>query len=51
MNNGDENIYFYDIRKEIGEDFYEATVDGVHPTDYGFALIGTALYEKIKKTI
>ncbi|WP_143316771.1 SGNH/GDSL hydrolase family protein [Clostridium sp. HBUAS56017] len=50
-NKGDKNIHFYDIRKAIGEDFYEATVDGVHPTDYGFYIMAKVLYKEIIKII
>ncbi len=40
---GDKNIYFMDGSTILGEDFYECTVDGGHPTDLGSYRIAEAL--------
>lgn len=48
---GDLNIYFFDGSKSLGgEDFYECTVDGTHPTDLGFLRIANA-FEPVLKTL
>ncbi|MFD2101501.1 SGNH/GDSL hydrolase family protein [Flagellimonas iocasae] len=48
---GDENIYFLDGTQVLGDDFFECTVDGGHPTDLGFYRIGEALYNKIREIL
>jgi hypothetical protein len=45
--NGDNNSYFMDLGKALGEVFHECTVDGEHPTDLGFSLIA----EKMRPVI
>ena len=48
---GDLNIYFFDGSKTLGgEDFFECTVDGSHPTDLGFIRMADAL-EPVLKTL
>lgn len=45
---GDNNLYFLDGSRVLGEDYYECTVDGGHPTDLGSYRIGKALLTKIR---
>ena len=45
---GDRNIYFLDGSTILGDDYYECTVDGVHPTDLGSARIADALQSAIE---
>jgi lysophospholipase L1-like esterase len=45
--NGDKNIYFLDGSTVLGDDYFECTVDGVHPTDLGSFRIAEALYPVI----
>ena len=45
---GDKNIYFMDGSTILGEDFYECTVDGGHPTDLGSNRIAEALLPVIR---
>lgn len=33
---GDERIFYFDSSHILGEHWTESTVDGIHPTDYGF---------------
>ncbi len=40
---GDKNIYFLDGSTVLGNDYYECTVDGVHPSDLGSKRIADAL--------
>ncbi|GIP34888.1 hydrolase [Paenibacillus sp. J2TS4] len=48
---GDLNIYFFDGSKSLGgEDFFECTVDGSHPTDLGFLRMADA-FEPVLKTL
>lgn len=48
---GDLNIYFFDGSHSLGgEDFYECTVDGSHPTDLGFLRMARAI-EPVLKTL
>ena len=48
---GDENIYFIDAEFFQGEDFWECTVDGVHPTDLGFYRMAENLLPEIEKRL
>ena len=48
---GDKNIYFLDGATLLGEDFDECTVDGVHPTDLGFARMAKNILPKIKEIL
>lgn len=48
---GDHNLYLIDMMEELGDRFNECTVDGVHPTDYGFALIAEVLEQHLRKII
>ncbi|MCF6297643.1 MAG: SGNH/GDSL hydrolase family protein [Flavobacteriaceae bacterium] len=50
-NNGDSNIYFLDGSTVLGEDYYECTVDGSHPSDLGSYRIAQALLKKIKEIV
>ena len=47
----DSNIYFVDGHKLLTPFTTEATVDGCHPTDLGFALMTKNLIKEIKKCI
>lgn len=46
---GDTNIYFLDGSVVLGEDYYECTVDGSHPSDLGSSRIAEALLKKIRE--
>jgi GDSL-like Lipase/Acylhydrolase family/N-terminus of Esterase_SGNH_hydro-type len=48
---GDKNIYFIDGEFFQGEDFWECTVDGVHPTDLGFYRMAENLLPEIEKRL
>ena len=48
---GDKNIYFIDAEFFQGEDFWECTVDGVHPTDLGFYRMAENLLPEIEKRL
>jgi lysophospholipase L1-like esterase len=48
---GDANIYFYDGSNLLGEDAYECTVDGIHPTDLGFMRMADGLTPFLKKNL
>ncbi len=48
---GDKNIYFLDGSTILGDDYYECTVDGVHPSDLGSYRIADALLPVIKGII
>jgi len=47
----DKNIYYVDGRLLLGNDEDEKTVDGVHPTDYGFASIANVVERTIRKYV
>ncbi len=46
---GDKHIYFLDGSDLLGDDYFECSVDGVHPTDLGSQRIANALIKSIKK--
>jgi lysophospholipase L1-like esterase len=48
---GDKNIYFIDGSTVLGDDYYECTVDRIHPTDLGSYRIAGALLEGIQKIL
>jgi len=48
---GDKNIYFMDGSTILGEDFYECTVDGGHPTDLGAYRIAEAMLPVIRQIL
>ena len=48
---GDKNIYFIDGEFFQGEDFWECTVDGAHPTDLGFYRMAENLLPEIEKRL
>lgn len=48
---GDKNIHFIDAETFQGEDFWECTVDGVHPTDLGFYRMAENLLPEIEKRL
>lgn len=48
---GDKNIYFIDAETFQGDDFWECTVDGVHPTDLGFYRMAENLLPEIEKRL
>lgn len=47
----DKNLYYYDGKQLLGDNASEKTVDGVHPTDYGFVSIAKNLEKEIKRRI
>lgn len=49
--NGDKNIYFLDGSTILEDDYFECTVDGVHPTDLGSYRIANALISAIKNIL
>ncbi|PCJ60600.1 MAG: hypothetical protein COA79_08500 [Planctomycetota bacterium] len=51
VDSGDENLYLLDGSTLIGPDDFEATVDGVHPTDLGFNLMAQGMIPKIKSIL
>ena len=51
-NSNDENLYYIDGSKVLGKNnISEKTVDGCHPTDYGFISMAEYLYPIIKKIL
>ncbi|MEI6168670.1 MAG: hypothetical protein WCS52_15925 [bacterium] len=48
---GDRHIYFLDGSCLLGKDFWECSVDGVHPTDLGFFRIATGIEWAIKRIL
>ena len=48
---GDKNIYFLDGSTLYGDEPSECTVDGVHATDYGFAMVARNMAPVIEKII
>ena len=48
---GDAGIYFQDGAPLLGDDFYECSVDGGHPTDLGFLRMANALEPVIRKIL
>lgn len=51
-NSNDENLYYIDGKKILGKtNISEKTVDGCHPTDYGFISIAENIYPIIKKIL
>lgn len=48
---GDKKLYFKDKYHLLGRDFYECTVDGVHPNDLGFMRMANAITPVIKKIL
>ncbi len=51
-NSNDDNLYYVDGAKVLGKtNISEKTVDGCHPTDYGFASMAEYLYPIINKIL
>ncbi|MBD0382973.1 SGNH/GDSL hydrolase family protein [Paenibacillus sp. WST5] len=48
---GDDNIFFCDGSKLLGEDAFECTVDGSHPTDLGFLRMADGLTPVLKQIL
>ncbi|MCC3377389.1 SGNH/GDSL hydrolase family protein [Cohnella sp. REN36] len=48
---GDERISFFDGGELLGMDYHECTVDGIHPTDLGFARMAEGLAPAIRQHI
>lgn len=48
---GDNNIYFLDGSEVLGDDYFECTVDGVHPSDLGSDRIANALLTAIQSIV
>ncbi len=49
LSDGDENVYFISGPELVAECKDEGTVDGAHPTDYGFACMAKGLGDLIEK--
>lgn len=51
-NSKDDNLYYIDGSKVLGKtNMSEKTVDGCHPTDYGFISMAEYLYPIFKKIL
>ncbi|WP_422350978.1 SGNH/GDSL hydrolase family protein [Flagellimonas sp.] len=50
-NRGDKNIYFVDGSVVLGADYFECTVDRIHPTDLGSYRIAQALLGVVQKIL
>ena len=48
---GDKNVYFIDGRELMQYAKLEGTVDGCHPTDYGFYSMAKTLQKTLKKLV
>lgn len=48
---GDKNIHFLDGSTLLGKDYWEGTVDGVHPTDLGFSRMAAGIEPVMKKLL
>ena len=48
---GDENVYFLSGAELMADAGNEGTVDGVHPTDYGFASMARVLGDLLEKLL
>ncbi|MVP02019.1 SGNH/GDSL hydrolase family protein [Paenibacillus lutrae] len=48
---GDRYITFYDGSEMLGENWAECTVDGIHPSDYGFMQMAQQLLPVIKQCL
>ena len=48
---GDRNIYFLDGSTLLGKDYWECTVDNVHPTDLGFFRMADGIGRVIKRIL
>ena len=48
---GDENVYFISGAELLADCGNEGTVDGVHPTDYGFASMARVLGDLLEKLV
>lgn len=48
---GDTNIFFIDGSKVLGNQYYECSVDGVHPSDLGSQIIANELIKKIREIL
>ncbi len=48
---GDNNLHFLDGSTLLGDDYYECTVDGVHPTDMGFYRMAKAMAPVIDRIL
>jgi hypothetical protein len=48
---GDNNIYFVDGSKMLGDDFYECSVDGSHPSDLGFYRMAQGMIPVLKEIL
>lgn len=48
---GDSKIHFIDGAMLLGDDYYECTVDSIHPNDIGFYRIASGLEKAIRKIL
>ena len=48
---GDPNIYFLDGSTLLGKDYWECSVDGVHPTDLGFSRMADGIDPIVKRIL
>lgn len=52
LNSGDKNVYFLDGSTFFADSPYDdPTVDGIHPTDYGFYLMAKGMEETLRKML
>lgn len=48
---GDERLFFVDGSKLLGDRYGDSTVDGVHPTDFGFAMMAEKLLPELLRAL
>lgn len=48
---GDDRLYFVDGSKLLGSHYGESTVDGIHPTDYGFVQMADAILPELRRCL
>lgn len=48
---GDGNIHFLDGAALLGKDYWEGTVDGIHPTDLGFARMAAGIEAALRRIL
>ncbi len=48
---GDPRLYLFDSSDLLGEDFWECSVDGLHPTDLGFSRMADGILPFIREVL
>ncbi|MCR2807524.1 SGNH/GDSL hydrolase family protein [Paenibacillus soyae] len=48
---GDDRLYFADGSTFLGSRYGDSTVDGIHPTDYGFVLMADAILPELRRCL